>query len=52
MAREFRMSAEKELIVAPPQETALAVYSAEKGLEPWLQQIRVKIDEFLAVVPD
>lgn len=46
------MSAEKELIVAPPQETALAVYSAEKGLEPWLQQIRVKIDEFLAVVPD
>ncbi len=52
MAREIRMSAEKELIVAPPQETALAVYSAEKGLEPWLQQIRVKIDEFLAVVPD
>ncbi|MGF6595091.1 hypothetical protein [Pseudomonas sp. 2835] len=46
------MSAEKELIVAPPQETALAVYSAEKGLEPWLNQIRVKIDEFLAVVPD
>ncbi|MNO65083.1 hypothetical protein D3C76_558240 [compost metagenome] len=46
------MSAEKELIVAPPQETALAVYSAEKGLEPWLQQIRVKIDEFLVVVPD
>ncbi|HDS1779425.1 TPA: hypothetical protein QEM49_003973 [Pseudomonas putida] len=46
------MSAEKELIVAPPQETALAVYSAEKGLEPWLQQIRLKIDEFLAVVPD
>lgn len=46
------MSAEKELIVAPPQETALAVYSTEKGLEPWLQQIRVKIDEFLAVVPD
>ncbi|MFK0092929.1 hypothetical protein [Pseudomonas sp. NPDC090592] len=46
------MSVEKELIVAPPQETALAVYSAEKGLEPWLQQIRVKIDEFLAVVPD
>lgn len=46
------MSAEKELIVAPPQETALAVYSAEKGLEPWLQKIRVKIDEFLAVVPD
>lgn len=46
------MSAEKELIVAPPQETALAVYSADKGLEPWLEKIRVKIDEFLAVVPD
>lgn len=46
------MSAEKELIVAPPQETALAVYSADKGLEPWLEKIRLKIDEFLAVIPD
>ncbi|MFW9085611.1 hypothetical protein ACOI7N_13755 [Pseudomonas sp. P2758] len=46
------MSVEKELIVAPPQETALAVYSAEKGLEPWMEKIRAKIDEFLAVVPD
>lgn len=46
------MSAEKELIVAPPQEMELAVYSAEKGLDPWLNKIRVKIDEFLAVVPD
>jgi hypothetical protein len=34
------------LAVVPPQETALAVYSKEKGLEPWLQQIRTKIDGF------
>lgn len=40
------MSANTELAVVPPQETALAVYSAEKGLEPWLQVIRNKIDGF------
>lgn len=40
------MSAQTELAVVPPQETALAVYSTEKGLEPWLQQIRAKIDGF------
>lgn len=40
------MSAEQQLAVVPPQETALAVYSAEKGLEPWLQVIRSKIDGF------
>lgn len=40
------MSANTELAVVPPQETALAVYSAEKGLEPWLQVIRSKIDGF------
>lgn len=40
------MSASTELAVVPPQETALAVYSKEKGLEPWLQQIRTKIDGF------
>jgi hypothetical protein len=34
------------LAVAPPQETALAVFTAEKGLEPWLQQIRTEIDGF------
>jgi hypothetical protein len=34
------------LAVVPPQETALVVYSKEKGLEPWLQQIRTKIDGF------
>lgn len=46
------MPAEKELIVAPPQENALAIYNAEKGLEPWLQKIRAKVDEFLTIVPD
>jgi colicin import membrane protein len=40
------VSANTELAVVPPQETALAVYSAEKGLEPWLQVIRSKIDGF------
>lgn len=40
------MSAEQQLAVVPPQETALAVYSAEKGLEPWLQVIRTEIDAF------
>jgi hypothetical protein len=40
------VSASTELAVVPPQETALAVYSTEKGLEPWLQVIRSKIDGF------
>lgn len=40
------MSKETQLAVVPPQETAMAVFSAEKGLEPWLQQIRVEIDGF------
>lgn len=40
------MSANTELAVVPPKETALAVYSTEKGLEPWLQVIRSKIDGF------
>lgn len=40
------MSATTELAVVPSQESALAVYSAEKGLEPWLQVIRTEIDGF------
>ena len=40
------MSAETQLAVVPPKETAMAVFSAEKGLEPWLQQIRTEIDGF------
>ena len=46
------MSATTELATVPPKETALAVYSAEKGLEPWLQQVRVEVDKFLSVLPD
>lgn len=40
------MSAETQLAPVPPKETALAVFSADKGLEPWLQQIRTEIDGF------
>lgn len=40
---------ENALATVPPKETALAVYSAPNGLEPWLQKIR---DEVLAFVPD
>ncbi|WP_330113959.1 hypothetical protein SA496_14395 [Pseudomonas sp. JS3066] len=43
------MSAEMQLATVPPKETALQVYSAENGLEPYLQQIRAEIDAF---VPD
>lgn len=40
------MSKSTELAIVPPAETALAVFSAENGLEPWLQKIRVEIDGF------
>lgn len=43
------MSTKTELAAVPPKETALAVFSAEKGLEPWLQKIR---DEVRAFIPD
>ena len=43
------MNAMTELATVPEKETALAVYSAPNGLEPWLQKIR---DEVLAFVPD
>ncbi|WP_027921534.1 hypothetical protein [Pseudomonas sp. URMO17WK12:I12] len=46
------MSAETQLAVVPPKETALAVFSAANGLEPWLQQVRVKVDEFQKILPD
>ncbi|PRA33773.1 hypothetical protein [Pseudomonas poae] len=46
------MSAENELAVVPPKETALTVFSTEKGLDPWLQQVRAKVDEFKKVLPD
>ena len=46
------MSEETQLAVAPPKETALAVFSTANGLEPWLQQVRVKVDEFQKILPD
>lgn len=46
------MSANTELAVVPPAETALAVYSKPNGLDPWLDQVRAKVDEFKKVLPD
>lgn len=43
------MSASTELAVVPPKETALQVYSAPNGLDPYLKHIRDQIDTF---VPD
>ncbi len=38
-----------ELALVPPKETALQVFQAANGLDPYLQQIRAEIDAF---VPD
>lgn len=46
------MSEVKELVPVPAKETALSVFIAKEGLEPWLQQIRVKVDEFNATLPE
>jgi hypothetical protein len=46
------MSATTELAAVPPKETALTVYSAANGLDPWLGQIRAEVDKFLSVLPD
>lgn len=46
------MSEETQLAVVPPKETALAVFSTANGLEPWLKQVRVKVDEFQKILPD
>ncbi|MBA1301395.1 hypothetical protein [Pseudomonas carnis] len=46
------MSAETQLAVVPSKETALAVFSTVKGLDPWLDQVRTKVDEFNKVLPD
>lgn len=43
------MSAQSELAVVPPKETALQVFQAANGLDPYLQKIREEIDGF---VPD
>lgn len=46
------MSTETQLVVVPPKETALAVFSKANGLEPWLQKVRLKVDEFQNSIPD
>ncbi|WP_439851124.1 hypothetical protein ACTACG_07190 [Pseudomonas syringae] len=46
------MSTETQLAVVPPKESALAVFSTANGLEPWLQQVRLKVDEFQKSIPD
>jgi len=46
------VSANTELAAVPPAETALAVYSKPNGLDPWLDQVRAKVDEFKKVLPD
>lgn len=43
------MSAENQLVEVPAKETALQVYSAANGLDPFLAKIREEIDSF---VPD
>ena len=43
------MSADTQLAEVPSKETALQVYSAANGLDPFLQKIREEIDSF---VPD
>ncbi|MCU1717349.1 hypothetical protein [Pseudomonas sp. 5P_3.1_Bac2] len=43
------MSAATDLVVLPPKETALQVFQAVNGLDPFLAQIRKEIDDF---VPD
>lgn len=43
------MSTENQIVALPPKETAIQVYSAANGLDPYLSQIREEIDRF---VPD
>ncbi|MCQ4302249.1 hypothetical protein NAV11_20235 [Pseudomonas songnenensis] len=43
------MSTETQIAIVPPKETALQVFQAANGLDPYLQQIRAEIDAF---VPD
>ena len=38
-----------DLIALPPKETALQVYSAPQGLDPYLAKIKEELDAF---VPD
>lgn len=41
-----KMTTENQIAVVPPKETALQVYSAPNGLDPYLQKIRDEIDGF------
>jgi len=43
------VSTETQLAIVPPKETAIQVFQAANGLDPYLQQIRAEIDAF---VPD
>jgi hypothetical protein len=49
MAQGATVSAQNELAVVPPKEKALQVFQTPKGLDPYLQVVRDKIDAF---VPD
>ena len=40
-----------ELVTVPSKETALEVFKAEQGLDPYLQTIRQELDSFLAEPP-
>ena len=40
------MTTDSQIAVVPPKETALQVYSATNGLDPYLQKIRDEIDGF------
>ncbi|NNJ15530.1 hypothetical protein CSV86_009930 [Pseudomonas putida CSV86] len=41
------MSAQTQLVEVPPKETALQVFQAANGLDPFLQKIRNEIDAFI-----
>lgn len=43
------MSETTEIVLLPPKETALQVYSTPMGLDPFLAQIKAELDAF---VPD
>ncbi|WP_417329206.1 hypothetical protein [Halomonas cupida] len=40
-----------ELVTVPAKETALEVFKAEQGLDPYLQSIRGEVDKFLSEPP-
>ncbi|QIL72281.1 hypothetical protein G7048_19135 [Diaphorobacter sp. HDW4B] len=43
------MSETTDIVLLPPKETALQIYSAPQGLDPYLQKIKAELDAF---VPD